>query len=231
MGIDLALCRFLDAAAAGGSLPEPVLGLGNLTVNVNEVGRQRMCAMLGLTEGVRPTVRELLARRYGVGAYTDCDINDLADLNLDLSQPVPPELHGHFGSIMNFGTLEHVFDQRQIMTNMHDLVRPGGLILHTVPVTWFEHGFFNINPVMLRLTAHANGYTLVVEGYHLLEGALDGLPEAAVWLEGDATAPSSTRRMQDILAGPWLPANMMYLAAYRREGAAAFVIPQQIGYS
>lgn len=77
----------------------------------------------------------------------DVDDYEHADLLHDLNQPVPPEL-GEFDLVLNQGTLEHVFDIRQALWNLSDLTRERGQVVHMVPASMLEHGFYNFNPCL-----------------------------------------------------------------------------------
>ena len=51
----------------------------------------------------------------------DFEVIDLFDsratLNYDMNEPVPNREHGRYGSLLDIGCLEHVFDTRQCLEN------------------------------------------------------------------------------------------------------------------
>ena len=62
------------------------------------------------------------------------------DLNTD---EVRPEHRSHFDLVTNYGTSEHVFNQFNCFRAMHDLTKPGGVIVHEVPSVGYEnHGLY-----------------------------------------------------------------------------------------
>lgn len=69
-------------------------------------------------------------------------------LALDLNFDDAPEAHrGRYDLVTNFGTTEHIANQVQAMKVIHDLVRPGGIMLHTVPSQGnADHGMVNYDP-------------------------------------------------------------------------------------
>jgi hypothetical protein len=72
----------------------------------------------------------------------------------DLNDPIPRELHGRFGTVIDSGTLEHIFDVRSAFRNVADLAQPGGRVIHLNPVNQHvNHGFWQISP-----TAHFDYY-------------------------------------------------------------------------
>lgn len=93
-------------------------------------------------------------RAYGV-EYRALDINDKMEADIvDLNHPVdlPPR-----DLVVNNGTSEHLFDQAQLFETIHNI--SSSLMLHMLPFSpWWNHGFFNYNPILFRDLAAANGY-------------------------------------------------------------------------
>lgn len=93
----------------------------------------------------------------------EADNTELFDLNL---HDPPDHLRGQHDLVTNFGTTEHVLDQRRSFQTMHELVRPGGLIYHDLPMSGYHnHGYFGYNPLLFHHLADANGYEVVLEFY------------------------------------------------------------------
>jgi SAM-dependent methyltransferase len=96
--------------------------------------------------------------------YACVDIDDSPgairlDLNFD---SVPESLKGKFDVVTNFGTTEHVANQLNAFKIIHDLVKPGGLMIHELPAQGFtNHGLVNYNPKFFWLLARSNGYKYV----------------------------------------------------------------------
>ena len=81
-------------------------------------------------------------------------------LKLDLNGPV--SLARQFDLTLNFGTAEHIFDVAQFFRTVHEVTRPGGLMIHACPFHgWTDHGFWNIQPTVYADVAHANGYRVL----------------------------------------------------------------------
>lgn len=84
----------------------------------------------------------------------------LFDLNNDIG------LHYSFADtfdlVTNLGTAEHCFDQRAVFKNIHDLCKPGGLMIHALPAQGnVNHAFYNYHPRFFVDLATANGYEVV----------------------------------------------------------------------
>lgn len=233
MGVDIAEARFFDACARNGGIEGPMLALGSLSIqerpeDIDAFARENGYKALLAEHSVANFFRE----RYGVAQYVSCDVNGLADVHIDLGIPLPAEHKGQYGSILNGGTLEHVFDMRQAMENIHDAVAVGGIMIHTCPMTWFDHGFVNHNPVLFHLTAKANSYEIVAEGFYYNLGAFANQTKPVVSVVGeDETIPGFGRTNSEMFRGAAaLPANCMHLIALRKTSGRAFVVPSQVSY-
>ena len=101
--------------------------------------------------------------RYGTKLAIDLHGPPSA-FKLDLNLPIPLEDWKHHADVLvNTGTAEHVFDQRRLWETMHDVVKPGGLMVHMMPLWgWLDHGFYNYHPTFVRDVAAANGYEVVL---------------------------------------------------------------------
>jgi hypothetical protein len=231
MGVDIAQTRFFDeCAGSAGGLAGPMLALGSLTLRETPEILAQYAAANGYARLARElSVSALFADRYGVDRYVSCDINGKADLVLDLGRPLPEDQRGAYLSVLNGGTLEHLFDLRLAMENIHDATAVAGLMIHTCPVTWFNHGFFNINPMLFHLTAEANAYDIAAEGYYFCADTWDGQDRPAVSILGvDRFAPGGEEPLADLFDGRRLPALAMHLIALRKRHDAPFVSPLHV---
>jgi len=83
-----------------------------------------------------------------------------AEIIWDLNRPLPAELEGRFGLVLDGGTLEHVFDTRVALANVARMLAPGGRVLHTNPTTnYAAHGFYQFSPTFYYDWYAANGFT------------------------------------------------------------------------
>lgn len=106
-------------------------------------------------------------------------------LNLDFDS-VPPEHRNRYDLTTNHGTSEHLINQHNAFKVMHELTKPGGLMLHTVPFTvQLEHGFFNYQPNLFDALAQYNSYRTL-----------------GMWIGVDLQSPSFV---------PWHPSVLDYL--------------------
>jgi SAM-dependent methyltransferase len=86
-----------------------------------------------------------------------------ADLGTFLS------LDRSFDVVTNFGTVQHVFDQATAWSNVHDLTRVGGIMLHYLPLSR-TNGYFSYGKRFILDLIEANLYELVdCRVFHLVE--------------------------------------------------------------
>ena len=81
---------------------------------------------------------------FGADKVLVCDAFDYEDpdLIIDLNEPVPSTLHNTFDTIVDSGTLEHVFDIATALTNIVRMLKKGGSLMICVPSSNFiDHGF------------------------------------------------------------------------------------------
>lgn len=92
----------------------------------------------------------------GCKRYVALDVNEDKDAIIaDLNEPV--DLGETFDLVTNNGTGEHIFDQRMVFENAHNLSHR--YMLHVLPMLpWVNHGFFNFQPILFRDLAYANRY-------------------------------------------------------------------------
>ncbi len=103
---------------------------------------------------------------------TSLDLFDpRSELRYDMNYAVPESEHGRYGTFIDIGSLEHVFDTRQCFENCLRMVKPGGYyMLHTPVNGYFAHGFHVFNPECLRGAMELNGFRIVYEKYSNVHG-------------------------------------------------------------
>jgi hypothetical protein len=98
----------------------------------------------------------------GFSDYLSIDVNEelksiAMDLNFILKDKY--DYNEKFDLVTNNGTGEHIFDQRTVFENMHNLCEVDGIMLNILPLSpWLNHGFYNYNPNLFRDIVSANRY-------------------------------------------------------------------------
>lgn len=104
----------------------------------------------------------LLRRFFGASRLESIDYSDYEEASLihDMNRPLPPALEGCFDTVINSGTVEHLYNVTQALDNVSRMCRPGGQIVHILPANNFcGHGFWQFSPeLFFSLYAPANGY-------------------------------------------------------------------------
>ena len=80
---------------------------------------------------------------------------------IDLCKPVPEALvGGRFEVVTNYGCTEHVENQAQVWRTIHELLKPGGYLISTVPTPghYRNHGMWYPSEAWYREWAELNGY-------------------------------------------------------------------------
>jgi SAM-dependent methyltransferase len=149
MGIDAHGIRFLEYVLRANGPLQSTLTIGRQGLDVS--GRE-LRDYLGITESrklpVSRYVDDLLVEEFGATSVASVDASGYEgatyvwDLNLELEANFP-----QFDTVIDAGTLEHVFDVRSSFGNIARSCRIGGQILHMLPANNFVgHGFYQFSP-------------------------------------------------------------------------------------
>lgn len=106
----------------------------------------------------KPCDLKTVFNTLGFKSVVTIDINDRADIRLDLSSPIPEEYYEKANLVCNFGTLEHIFDLKTAVVNMNLFAKKGGILFHMSPVSMYRHGFVNFNPSFYDSLYAQSGY-------------------------------------------------------------------------
>ena len=125
-----------------------------------------------------PDVAAETLENYKFGDFSDafltsflgvnnCSILDIssyqgAGIVHDLNLPVSETLHGQFDSIIDSGSLEHIFNFPVAISNLMRMLKVGGSIFITTPANNLcGHGFYQFSPeLMFRVFSGENGFEL-----------------------------------------------------------------------
>lgn len=99
-----------------------------------------------------------------------------AEVIHDLNEPLPEALHGNFDTVIDIGTLEHVFNCGEAIKSMAQAVRVGGQFLClNIANHHLGHGFWQFSPeVFFRTFSPAHGYEVRLADLHF-QGAFHPL--------------------------------------------------------
>jgi hypothetical protein len=149
------------------------------------------------------TFSELL-ETYGVRDLHVLDLfDDRADLRFDMNYPMPEDQRERYGTVIDIGCLEHLFNSAQCLENCLRMVRVDGHYFLNTPVNgYFGHGLHVFNPVGLIDACKENGFEIK----HLRYTTETGAP---------VTNPSVNNNV------------ILWLVAQKKHRLEQFVCPQQ----
>ncbi|MBF0495590.1 MAG: hypothetical protein HQK58_03285 [Deltaproteobacteria bacterium] len=232
MGINFSFLKFFDLVARQGALGSPMMALGS-----QEMGESSGLIELFARENGYPNflrdgrVASLFADRYGITEYNDCDVNGKAVIWLDLNHQLPADLADRSATVLDGGTIEHIFDVAQALTNIHHMTKVGGTIIHITPITWYDHGFYNFNPLLFRSVARANGYHRLAEAFYFQCDPFgrSRSPDPVLYFTYDGQKELSISNEINKISGlDFLPGRSLYLIASRKETDTEFIVPYDI---
>ena len=234
MGFSYSFLPFLDACHTNKAIAEPFLSLGSQELHGSPAEGEKEFSGFA----------DLLRKRYGVQNYADIDLNGVSKLHGDLGIPLSEHLNGKWQTIYDGGTLEHVFDIAAAFANVHRLCAVNGTIIHVSPVSWLEHGYYNLSPKLFHSVAKANDYSVLAQAWHFPLVQEDGNAAnqrsfLSRLFKGEKTQHKGLFQVEGCHAQDsyaWLaeyglkhlPENTLYCIAYRKEAQKPFVIPTDI---
>lgn len=231
MAIDYTGSAFLLSARRRGIPLGRVLTLGrqhlSLTGDMIAALERQFEVDLGEFSGCEGEERfaEPFLEFLGATSVTSMDFSDYEESSLchDLNRPIPEEWKGGYDSVIDGGTLEHVFDFPCAIRNAMELLDVGGHFFGFNPADhWLGHGFYQFGPeLFFRVFTAANGFEVV--DVILAEDSVDG----AVYKVRD---PASTGHRLSIRSRE----RVTSLVLARRTGGAEALFgetPQQSDYT
>lgn len=174
MGITLASARFLVQSKASGTRFGRVLTLGRQHMAVTPARLKAILDDTGVTlqqsdasnfdSRLRATKWrfEEFLKLLDADEVLACDASDYEGATIihDLNIPVPKEFYERFDTVIDGGTLEHVFNFPEAIKSVMQMVKVGGrLFIFTPANNYFGHGFYQFSAELFyRVLSEENGY-------------------------------------------------------------------------
>lgn len=105
-----------------------------------------------------------LFRLLGFSKVDSLDITDYEGANIiaDLNLPISSVLVKNYDLVFDGGTSEHVFNQLEVLANVHKLLNVGGIVVHNTPANnLLDHGYVQPSPNFYFEYYAANNYELI----------------------------------------------------------------------
>jgi hypothetical protein len=161
MGIDIISARFLIGEARRGVNLTHTLTLGRQEIYINKYSYGKILKILS-NDGGKSKYADIFFKLIGVKKLDVMDASDYEGATIihDLNQPLPIDYVYKWDSVIDGGTLEHVFNFPQAIKTCMELVRCGGnLILLTPWHNYSGHGFYQFSPELFyRILSPENGF-------------------------------------------------------------------------
>ena len=149
MGIDFHVANFLNHI----SLKQKKFGR-TLTL-----GRQNL-VLPGSAPGAYS--ENYLMKNHNASSVDSLDLSNFegATIILDLNKEIPASYHNQFDTIIDAGTLEHVFNVKQALENLVHMLKQEGQIIHISPTNGFSgHGFYQFSfEFFKKMYSKENGF-------------------------------------------------------------------------
>jgi len=182
----------------GGTLNVAILGYPSMAVDQATV-------IKAFGEAVELKNQDNYALELLLQSVCDCNIRifDITchhgiEEELDLNEPLATQLVNQFDIVIDSSCLEHCFNVAQAFRNICEMTAVGGTVITIAPIYLFNHGYYNINPIM-----HQDGFTH--NGFELLsQHLINNSGEVVAGFSGKKTPPrqifilSAAKKIQDV---------------------------------
>lgn len=104
---------------------------------------------------------EALFKQLGANAVDSMDASDYEGANIihDLNVPIDASLARRYSCVIDFGSIEHVFNFPVALKNASDLIEVGGHLVSLVTANNFMgHGFYQFSPELFYSYLPRNGF-------------------------------------------------------------------------
>jgi SAM-dependent methyltransferase len=159
MGFAVAEAEFLKASLAVGVRFDRTMMLGRQTLNMSRAELER------IAPGVPPGFAEPFLAHLGATETRSIDMGRFGGATdaHDLNDAISEALEEQFSTVIDSGTLEHVFNVPEGLRSAMRMVRPGGHLVMMTPCNDAPgHGFYQFTPELLyRVFSAENGFRVV----------------------------------------------------------------------
>lgn len=101
----------------------------------------------------------------GFEKYTSVDLSKRNNAHhiFDLNEShISDTIKDKYNLFIDAGTMEHVFDIKQVFVNISELFKSNGFIIHSMPDNnIFDHGFYQFSPTLFNDYYRANSFDIL----------------------------------------------------------------------
>ncbi len=160
MGIDINGLNFLRYAKKNKTFGKTIsIGRQDLAVSQSAI---KSFFGSGLSYKQDKYIDNLLLDFFGASSIDSVDNSDYEQASIihDMNLPLSDAMHCCYDTVIDGGSLEHIYNLPQALKNCSLLCRPGGQIIHILPaINHCGHGFWQFSPeLFFSLYSIENGY-------------------------------------------------------------------------
>lgn len=160
MGVDISGLKHLNYCKKYGSFGK-TLTVGRQEIHIPP---QKISEILGTTISYSGYCEELLKKHFESTSVDSLDNSNYEDCTFvfDLNKIILDEnILDQYNTIIDLGTLEHVYNINNAFINISRMCKVGGQIIHVLPANNFcGHGFWQFSPeLFFSLYNEKNGYS------------------------------------------------------------------------
>lgn len=160
MGIDIHALFFLRSVKNKKPLGDTIT-IGRQRLDVVESTVRKLAGTKPAYKN-QPYCEDLLTEYFGATKVDSLDNSTFENATHvhDMNEPLPKSLYEKYDTVIDGGSLEHVYNVPQALKNCSHLLKPGGQIMHFSPANNFcGHGFWQVSPeLFFSLYSAKNGY-------------------------------------------------------------------------
>lgn len=160
MGIDVNALNFIAVSNGIKALNETVT-IGRQELMLKESDLKKIIKV-DAEYKIQNYCEELFIKYLGAPKVDSIDYDEYEDPThiVNMNEPLPQHLHQKYDTVIDGGSLEHIYNLPQAFKNCSMLCKPGGQILHLLPANnYCGHGFWQFSPeLFFSLYSDANGY-------------------------------------------------------------------------
>lgn len=171
MGFNHSGTRLLMHAAKQGLDFSSVLTIGRQGLHLSKDALNANLREFGFVENAETVLNEgkgyaeSFLKNIGAKNVQSLDASDYesADIIQDMNQPIPDNLKNKFSTVIDGGSLEHVFNFPVAIKNCMEMIQPGGYYIGITPCNnLFGHGFYQFSPELyFRVFSKENGFEML----------------------------------------------------------------------
>lgn len=135
---------------------------GNLLALERRANADRLKAIHGRPDvDFVPTIQSALDAVFGnrvKATVFDFQTYEGTEIIHDFNKSISKKYHNKFDIVFDFGSLEHIFNIAEAISNLARIVKVQGLIFNENPLLMLNHGFYSFNPTFYYDFFAENGF-------------------------------------------------------------------------